>query len=51
MSIDGRVVYKDVVNGNGLISQTINITDLANGIYYLRLETKEAIRTYKVLKQ
>lgn len=51
MSIDGRVVYKDAVNGNGLISQTVNITDLANGIYYLRLETKEAIRTYKVLKQ
>lgn len=51
MSIDGRIVYKDVVKGNGLISQTINITDLANGIYYLRLETKDAIRTYKVLKQ
>jgi hypothetical protein len=51
MSIDGRVVYKEAVNGNGLITQTINITDLANGIYYLRLETKEAIRTYKVLKQ
>jgi hypothetical protein len=51
MSVDGRVVYKDVVNGSGLISQTIKITDLANGIYYLRLETKDAIRTYKVLKQ
>jgi hypothetical protein len=51
ISIDGRVVYKDAINGNGFISQTINITDLANGIYYLRLETKDAIRTYKVLKQ
>ncbi len=51
MSIDGRVVYKNAVNGSGLITQIINITDLANGIYYLRLETKDAIRTYKVLKQ
>ncbi len=51
MSIDGRIVLKDVVTGSGLITQKINISDLANGIYYLRLETKDAIRTYKVLKQ
>jgi hypothetical protein len=50
-SIDGKVVLNDVIEGNGLISKSINIYDLANGIYYLKLETKDAIKTYKVLKQ
>lgn len=50
-SIDGKVVVNDVIEGNGLISKTINISHLANGIYYLKLETKDAIKTYKVLKQ
>ncbi len=50
-SIDGKVVLNDVIEGNGLISKSINISDLANGIYYLKLETKDAIKTYKVLKQ
>ena len=50
-SIDGKVVLNDVIEGNGLITKSINIYDLANGIYYLKLETKDAIKTYKVLKQ
>ena len=50
-SIDGKVVLNDVIEGNGLISKSINISDLENGIYYLKLETKDAIKTYKVLKQ
>ncbi|MBK8367348.1 MAG: T9SS type A sorting domain-containing protein [Bacteroidetes bacterium] len=50
-SIDGKVVLNDVIEGNGLISKSINISDLANGIYYLKLETKDAIKTYKVIKQ
>lgn len=50
-SIDGKVVLTDVIEGNGLISKSINISDLANGIYYLKLETKDTIKTYKVLKQ
>jgi hypothetical protein len=50
-SIDGKVVLNDLIEGNGLISKSINISDLANGIYYLKLETKDAIKTYKVLKQ
>lgn len=50
-SIDGKVVVNDVIEGNGLVSKSINISHLANGIYYLKLETKDAIKTYKVLKQ
>ncbi len=50
-SIDGKVVLKDFIEGNGLITKSIDISDLANGIYYLKLETKDTIKTYKVLKQ
>jgi hypothetical protein len=51
MSIDGKLVYNDIISGNGLITKAINISDLSDGIYYLKLETKDAIKTYKVLKQ
>ena len=40
MSIDGKLVYKDIISGNGLITKAINISDLSDGIYYLKLETK-----------
>jgi Secretion system C-terminal sorting domain len=51
MSIDSKIVYSEKVSGSGIISQSININDLANGIYYLQVTTKDAIKTYKVLKQ
>lgn len=51
MSIDSRIVYEDVITGNGLITKTIDISPLANGIYYLRLETKDVVKTFKILKQ
>ncbi|MBC7695402.1 MAG: T9SS type A sorting domain-containing protein [Burkholderiales bacterium] len=50
-SIDGKLVYEDVIAGIGSISKSINISSLADGIYYLKLETKDAVKTYKVLKQ
>lgn len=50
-SIDGKLIYNDKISGNGLITKSINISDLADGIYYLRIETKSAVKTYKVLKQ
>ena len=50
-SIDGKLVLTHKVEGNGLITKSIDISGLANGIYYLKLETKDAIKTYKVLKQ
>jgi ethanolamine utilization microcompartment shell protein EutS len=50
-SVDGKLVFIDKVSGNGLISKSINIVDLANGIYYLKVETKDAVKTYKILKQ
>ena len=51
MSIDGKLIYTEMISGNGLITKSINISDLADGIYYLRIETKTTIKTYKVLKQ
>lgn len=50
-SIDGRLVYEDHADGNILITKSINISELANGIYYLTVSSKDAKRTYKVLKQ
>jgi hypothetical protein len=50
-SIDGKLVFNDTISGNGIISKSINIGNLAEGIYYLKVETKNAVRTYKVLKQ
>ncbi|MCZ8285284.1 MAG: T9SS type A sorting domain-containing protein [Bacteroidia bacterium] len=51
ITIDGRLVYNDMISGNGVMTKAIDIAELANGIYYLKLETKDAVRTYKVLKQ
>lgn len=51
LAIDSRLVFEDAINGNGLITKTVNISELADGIYYLRLETKNAVKTYKILKQ
>lgn len=50
-SIDGKLVYEDFIEGNGAISKSINILELADGIYYLKLETKDTIKTFKILKQ
>lgn len=50
-SVDGKLVYNEFISGNGLITKSINISDLAEGIYYLRVETKTAVKTYKILKQ
>lgn len=51
MTVDGRLVYSDAISGSGMISKAIDMTDLANGIYYLKLETKDSSKTYKLLKQ
>jgi hypothetical protein len=50
-SIDGRLVYEDNAEGTVLVTKSVNISELANGIYYLTVSTKDAKRTYKVLKQ
>lgn len=50
-SVDGKLVYIDMISGSGLVSKSINIAHLAEGIYYLKLETKDAVKTYKILKQ
>ncbi len=50
-SVDGKLVYENDISGNGLITKNIDITDLANGIYYLQLQSNNSIKTYKLLKQ
>ncbi len=50
-SIDGKLVYEDFISGDQSITKSIDITNLANGIYYLKLETKDAVKAFKVLKQ
>lgn len=50
-SIDGKLVYADLIAVNGSITKSVDITGLADGIYYLKLETKDAVKTFKVLKQ
>jgi hypothetical protein len=51
MTIDSKLVYETTIDGNGFISKTIHLNDLADGIYYLKLDTKSASKTYKILKQ
>lgn len=51
LAVDSRVVAKESISGTGLINKTINISNLASGIYYLKFETKNTIKTFKVLKQ
>ncbi len=51
LTIDGRIVYQNAVSGSGIITKSIDITELANGIYYLKLETKDAVKAYKIIKQ
>ena len=50
-TIDGRVVFAKTISGEGLLTEKMDITNLANGIYYLRLQSKDVVRTFKVLKQ
>jgi hypothetical protein len=51
-TIDGRVVYQDqVFAGAGLYEKQVDISGLAAGIYYLTMQSDNATKTYKVLKQ
>jgi hypothetical protein len=51
MTIEGRIVTAEVMTGSGLLSKNVNLEELADGIYYLKIETKEGSKTYKVIKQ
>lgn len=51
LTVDGRLVYTTNIEGTGLISTEVNISNLASGIYYLKFESKDAFKTYKLLKQ
>lgn len=52
LSIDGRVVYEDHLStSGGLYEKQVNISNLADGIYYLKMQSSQATKTYKILKQ
>ncbi|MGZ5220289.1 MAG: T9SS type A sorting domain-containing protein, partial [Chitinophagaceae bacterium] len=51
MTIDSKLVYDGYITGNGMLTKTINLDELADGIYYLKLDTKDSLKTYKILKQ
>ncbi|MCX6198510.1 MAG: T9SS type A sorting domain-containing protein [Bacteroidetes bacterium] len=45
-SMDGKVVYKNEINGK----QIIDMTTYAAGIYFLTLQSDNAIQTQKIIK-
>ncbi|MCD6018348.1 MAG: putative Gingipain [Bacteroidetes bacterium] len=51
MTIDSKLVYDVNITGNGMITKNVNLDNLADGIYYLKLDTKDSSKTYKILKQ
>jgi hypothetical protein len=50
LTTSGYIVYTEKINGTNN-SHTINMSKLASGIYMLRLQTENGIKTYKIIKQ
>jgi len=50
LSIDGKTVYKEVINGQTELNK-VNISTLPRGFYVLILNDGETIRTAKFVKQ
>lgn len=48
LTSDGKIVASKGVNGN-VLQETLNINDLAEGMYYVRLTTAKGIVTQKVI--
>lgn len=52
IDIQGRKVYSSTLSGNNsVISSAINVSDLSNGIYFLRIDQGNAILNKKVILQ
>jgi hypothetical protein len=47
----GRIVVNEQINGNGNIRRDIDLTDQADGFYFLQLNVEEEFRTIKLIKQ
>lgn len=47
----GRIVVDEQINGNGNIRRDIDLTDQADGFYFLQLNVEEEFRTIKLIKQ
>jgi len=53
MNITGQVVYTTNVNvaSNSRINQTLELSSLTPGIYFISMETKNGVETHKLIKQ
>jgi hypothetical protein len=53
MNIAGQVVYSTNVNvaSNSRINQTLELSSLTPGIYFISMETKNGVETQKLIKQ
>jgi hypothetical protein len=53
MNIAGQVVYTTNVNvaSNSRINQTLELSSLTPGIYFISMETKNGVETQKLIKQ
>jgi hypothetical protein len=49
MDISGKVVYKGIPDQDGS-KHSINLTEFASGIYFLKVQIGETIRVKKVVK-
>ncbi|MFM7730205.1 MAG: T9SS type A sorting domain-containing protein, partial [Flavobacteriales bacterium] len=47
MDMNGRVVYRDQVQGGGMISKTWDFGNLEAGVYVVRLECNQQVESYR----
>lgn len=52
IDVNGRIVYSDMINNEvGAYQKQINLSDLSNGMYFLRIDTENESLTKRVIKQ
>lgn len=50
ISMDGRLVYSERLNGN-VSRKDIDLSSVANGVYYVRVSSSDVVKTAKLIKQ
>lgn len=50
ISTDGRVVYSENIANNGQIERALDLTNNANGVYFLKIESASGVSFHKVMK-
>jgi hypothetical protein len=49
--IDGKLVYEDRLNVNGSMTEELDLTGLAKGVYFLKLQGEESSKVEKLIIQ